>query len=35
MAYTPATLRLATDDFSGNVARFWNYTTAADAVPLV
>lgn len=31
MAYTPATLRLATDDFSGNVARRWDYTTAADA----
>lgn len=31
MAYTPATLRLATDDFSGNVARRWDYTTASDA----
>lgn len=31
MAYTPATLRLANDDFSGNVARHWDYTTAADA----
>lgn len=31
MAYTPATLRLFGDDFSGNAARIWNYTTAADA----
>lgn len=29
--YDTSKLRLATDDFSGNVARRWDYTTAADA----
>ena len=31
MAYVPANLRLAGDDFSGDIARKWEYTTASDA----
>jgi hypothetical protein len=31
MAYDPTKLRLATDDYSGNVARRWDYTTTADS----
>lgn len=31
MAYVAANLRLSNDDFSGSVARKWEYTTAADA----
>lgn len=31
MAYDPTKLRLIDDDFSGNVARLWFYTTVADA----
>jgi hypothetical protein len=31
MAYDPTKLRLIDDDFSGNIARLWFYTTAADA----
>lgn len=31
MAYDSTKLRLRGDDFSGNIARTWDYTTVSDA----